>query len=41
MISKREVRLAILSLMQPNNAEIAWDIGAGCGSVSVEWGTLE
>ena len=37
MISKREVRLAILSLMQPNNAEIAWDIGAGCGSVSVEW----
>ncbi len=37
MISKREVRLAILSLMQPSNAEIAWDIGAGCGSVSVEW----
>lgn len=37
MISKREVRLAILSLMQPANAEIAWDIGAGCGSVSVEW----
>ena len=37
MISKREVRLAILSLMQPGNGEIAWDIGAGCGSVSVEW----
>ena len=37
MISKREVRLAILSLMQPGVAEIAWDIGAGCGSVSVEW----
>ena len=37
MISKREVRLAILSLMEPGNNEIAWDIGAGCGSVSVEW----
>jgi len=37
MISKREVRLTILSLMQPAPGEIAWDIGAGCGSVSVEW----
>ena len=37
MISKREVRLSILSLMQPTPNEIAWDIGAGCGSVSVEW----
>ena len=36
MISKREVRLAILSLMQANNADIIWDIGAGCGSVSIE-----
>jgi precorrin-6Y C5,15-methyltransferase (decarboxylating) len=37
MISKREVRLSILSLMQPSPNEVAWDIGAGCGSVSVEW----
>jgi precorrin-6Y C5,15-methyltransferase (decarboxylating) len=37
MISKREVRLSILSLMQPTPGEVAWDIGAGCGSVSVEW----
>ncbi len=37
MISKREVRLTILSMMQPCPGEIAWDIGAGCGSVSVEW----
>jgi len=37
MISKREVRLSILSCMQPVPGEIAWDIGAGCGSVSVEW----
>lgn len=37
MISKRETRLTILSLMSPEKGEIAWDIGAGCGSVSVEW----
>ena len=37
MISKREVRMTILSCMQPLPGEIAWDIGAGCGSVSVEW----
>ncbi len=37
MISKREVRLTIISLMQPTPGEVAWDIGAGCGSVSVEW----
>ncbi len=36
MISKREVRLAILSFLQPVNGDVIWDIGAGCGGVSVE-----
>jgi precorrin-6Y C5,15-methyltransferase (decarboxylating) len=36
MISKREVRLAILSLMQIEALDVVWDIGAGCGSVAVE-----
>lgn len=36
MLTKREVRLAILSLIQANDADVIWDIGAGCGSVSVE-----
>ena len=36
MLTKREVRLAILSLMQANNSDVIWDIGAGCGSVAVE-----
>lgn len=36
MLTKREVRLAILSLMQPGNQDCIWDIGAGCGGVSVE-----
>lgn len=37
MLSKRETRLQILSLMSPEPGETAWDIGAGCGGVSVEW----
>ena len=37
LITKREVRLAILSLLQPMPHDIAWDIGAGCGGVAVEW----
>lgn len=36
MITKREVRLSILSLMQPTTDDVIWDIGAGCGGVSVE-----
>ena len=36
MISKREVRLAILSLLQPSRDDVIWDIGAGCGGVAVE-----
>jgi precorrin-6Y C5,15-methyltransferase (decarboxylating) len=37
MISKREVRLLSLSLLQPQAGQIAWDIGAGCGTIGVEW----
>lgn len=37
MISKREVRLNILSLLAPRAGEVGWDIGAGCGGVAVEW----
>ena len=37
LLSKREVRLTILSLLGPRAGEIGWDVGAGCGGVSVEW----
>ncbi len=37
MISKREVRLMVLSLLQPAAGEVGWDLGAGCGSVAIEW----
>ncbi len=36
LISKRQVRLAILSLLQLEKDDVLWDIGAGCGAVSVE-----
>ncbi|WP_390618705.1 precorrin-6y C5,15-methyltransferase (decarboxylating) subunit CbiE [Maricurvus nonylphenolicus] len=36
MITKREVRLGILSLLQPAAGDVIWDVGAGCGSVAVE-----
>ncbi|PID42398.1 MAG: precorrin-6Y C5,15-methyltransferase (decarboxylating) subunit CbiT [Gammaproteobacteria bacterium] len=41
MITKREVRLAILSLLEPSPGDCFWDIGAGCGGVATElalWG---
>lgn len=36
MITKREVRLAILSYLSASSDEIIWDVGAGCGSVAIE-----
>ena len=36
MLTKREVRLQILSFMQVANYDVVWDIGAGCGGVAVE-----
>lgn len=31
------MRLAILSQLAPKAGDIGWDIGAGCGSVAIEW----
>jgi precorrin-6Y C5,15-methyltransferase (decarboxylating) len=36
-ISKRPVRALALSALAPRPGETLWDIGAGSGSVSVEW----
>ena len=36
MISKREVRVQILSLLQTGENQVVWDVGAGCGGVSTE-----
>ncbi|MCJ8313330.1 MAG: precorrin-6y C5,15-methyltransferase (decarboxylating) subunit CbiE [Saccharospirillaceae bacterium] len=36
MLTKREVRLNILSLLSLQNGDVIWDVGAGCGSIAVE-----
>ncbi len=36
-ITKREVRAATLAALGPSPDKLLWDVGAGCGSVSIEW----
>jgi precorrin-6Y C5,15-methyltransferase (decarboxylating) len=36
-ITKREVRAITLSSLAPLRGELLWDIGAGSGSVAIEW----
>lgn len=36
-ITKREVRALTLSALSPRRGELLWDIGAGAGSVAIEW----
>ena len=36
-ITKREVRAVTLSALAPRRGELLWDIGAGSGSVAIEW----
>jgi len=37
MMTKREVRAATLATLAPLPGQLLWDVGAGCGSVGVEW----
>ena len=36
-LTKREVRAITLSALAPNAGELLWDVGAGCGSIAIEW----
>lgn len=36
-LTKRVVRAATLSALAPQPGEFLWDVGAGCGSVAIEW----
>ena len=36
-ITKREIRAMTLSSLSPRRGEVLWDIGAGSGSIAIEW----
>ena len=36
-LTKREIRSATLSALAPFPGELLWDVGAGSGSVAIEW----
>ncbi len=36
-LTKREIRAAALSALRPLPGQLLWDVGAGCGSIAVEW----
>ncbi|MCF2146521.1 precorrin-6y C5,15-methyltransferase (decarboxylating) subunit CbiE [Desmonostoc muscorum LEGE 12446] len=36
-LTKREVRAITLAALAPTPGELLWDVGAGCGSISIEW----
>ena len=36
-LTKREIRALTLSALAPRRGELLWDVGAGAGSVAIEW----
>ncbi|PYE89543.1 precorrin-6y C5,15-methyltransferase (decarboxylating) subunit CbiE [Phyllobacterium leguminum] len=36
-LTKRDVRAATLARLAPMPRELLWDVGAGCGSIGIEW----
>ena len=36
-ITKRAIRAATLSALAPRRGELLWDVGAGSGSIAIEW----
>ena len=37
VMTKREARALTISALQPLPGQLLWDVGAGCGSIAVEW----
>ena len=37
LLTKREIRAVTLSALSPRPGEILWDVGAGNGSIAIEW----
>lgn len=36
-LTKRDVRAVTLARLGPRPGELLWDVGAGCGSIGIEW----
>src|SRR3712207_9394623 len=36
-LTKRDLRASALARLQPRPGELLWDVGAGAGSVAIEW----
>ena len=36
-LTKRDVRAATLARLAPQPGQMLWDVGAGCGSIGIEW----
>ncbi|MBT4750831.1 MAG: precorrin-6y C5,15-methyltransferase (decarboxylating) subunit CbiE [Rhodospirillaceae bacterium] len=36
-LTKREIRSATLASLVPMPGQLLWDVGAGCGSIAIEW----
>lgn len=36
-LTKRDVRAVTLARLAPGPGELLWDVGAGCGSIGIEW----
>ena len=36
-ITKRDIRAVTLSALAPRKGELLWDVGAGSGSIAIEW----
>jgi precorrin-6Y C5,15-methyltransferase (decarboxylating) len=37
VMTKREVRAVTLSALAPLPGQVLWDVGAGCGTIGIEW----
>ncbi|MFO1101753.1 MAG: precorrin-6y C5,15-methyltransferase (decarboxylating) subunit CbiE [Methylocystis sp.] len=36
-LTKRDIRAVTLSALSPRKGEVLWDVGAGAGSIAIEW----
>jgi precorrin-6B C5,15-methyltransferase / cobalt-precorrin-6B C5,C15-methyltransferase len=36
-LTKQEIRAVTLAALAPKPGQLLWDVGAGCGSISIEW----